>query len=230
MVRKTKTGGRGQQTQTRDQPTNNSTKAIPQSADARKTKDVNILQGILPFQVEYGSIGVTIRGESSHSSSATGKAKWGDIVEETTVHQMGNKPNPKSPSPNTWSQIVSRGSTREGFDLQGSDPPSPRVKITIGDVQDESEFWGNAVICYMMGSSPPQSVMEGYFNRIWKGKGVDKIAQVHRGVFLVRFSTHEEKVKVIDEGVVMFDRKPIVVKAWTPDTEVTKETVKTVPV
>ncbi|KAF3684340.1 hypothetical protein P3S67_032205 [Capsicum chacoense] len=146
MVRKTKTGGRGQQTQNRDQPTNNSSKAIPQSVYARKAKDVNVLQGILPFQVEYGSIGVTTRGESSHSSSAAGKAKWGDTVEETAVHQMGNEPNPKPPSPNTWSQIVSRGSTEEGFDLQGSDPPSPRVKITIEDVQDEIEFWGNAVI------------------------------------------------------------------------------------
>ncbi|KAM3267565.1 hypothetical protein P3S67_032194 [Capsicum chacoense] len=110
MFRKTKTGGRGQQTQNRDQPTNNSMKAIPQSADARKTKDVNVLQRILPFQVEYGSIGVTTRGENSHNSSAIGKAKWEDIVEETAVHQMGNEPNPKSPSPNTWSQIVSRGS------------------------------------------------------------------------------------------------------------------------
>lgn len=60
-----------------------------------------------------------------------------------------------------------------------------------------------------MGSNPPQSVMEGYFNRVWKGKGVERVAQVNRGVFLVRFGSKEEKLKVIEEGILMFDRKPM---------------------
>ncbi|PHU00902.1 hypothetical protein BC332_30689 [Capsicum chinense] len=81
----------------------------------------------------------------------------------------------------------------------------------------------SAVIFYVMGSNPPQSVMEGHFNRVWKGKGVERVAQVNRGVFLVRFGSKEEKLKVIEEGILMFDRKPIVVKACTPEVELTKE-------
>ncbi|KAK6775973.1 hypothetical protein RDI58_026977 [Solanum bulbocastanum] len=44
----------------------------------------------------------------------------------------------------------------------------------MDDIRDEVEYM--AVICYVLGSNPPQSVMKGYFKRIWKGMGIDKIA------------------------------------------------------
>lgn len=71
--------------------------------------------------------------------------------------------------------------------------------------------------------------MEGYFQRIWRKVGIDKIAHVHRGVFLVRFYQAKSRIKVIEEGVQMFDRKPLVVKLWQPDMEVIKETIDKIP-
>ncbi|XP_009629264.2 uncharacterized protein [Nicotiana tomentosiformis] len=72
--------------------------------------------------------------------------------------------------------------------------------------------------------------MEGYFNRIWKGKRIDKIAQVNRGVFLIRFTNVDDRENVVEEGVQMFDRKLIVVKLWKADCDVTKDKVDRVPI
>lgn len=60
--------------------------------------------------------------------------------------------------------------------------------------------------------------------------GIDKIAQVNRGVFLIRFYTIESRIKVIDDGVQMFDKKPVVVKPWELDIDVSKEKVDRISV
>ncbi|XP_059315818.1 uncharacterized protein LOC132066531 [Lycium ferocissimum] len=109
-------------------------------------------------------------------------------------------------------------------------PPAVNVKITMDDIQEEVVFWRTAVVSYVLGSNPPLTVIEGYFKRIWKALGIDKIAQVNRGVFLVRFGCMEDRNKAIDAGIQVFDRKPIVVKGWEPDVEMNKTVVEKVPV
>lgn len=75
------------------------------------------------------------------------------------------------------------------------------MKITVDDIKEEVEYWSSTIICYMLGSNPPLTVMDGYFRRIWGNMGIDKVALVNKGVFLVRFHTEESKIKVIEEGV-----------------------------
>lgn len=52
-----------------------------------------------------------------------------------------------------------------------------------------------------------------------------KVAQVNRGVFLVQFGNEEDQAKVVEKGLQMFDKKPIVVKSYSPNIEITKEKV-----
>ncbi|XP_060202694.1 uncharacterized protein LOC132631110 [Lycium barbarum] len=104
------------------------------------------------------------------------------------------------------------------------------VKITMDDIQEEVVFWPTAVVCYVLGSNPALTVIEGYFKCIWRALDIDKVAQVNRGVFLVRFDCMEDRSKAIDKGIQMFDRKPIVVNGWEPDVEMNKTIVEKVPV
>ncbi|KAG5581916.1 hypothetical protein H5410_052543 [Solanum commersonii] len=46
---------------------------------------------------------------------------------------------------------------------------------------------------------------------------------------MVRFLESEERNAVVKEGVIMFDKKPIVIKQWKSDIEVMKEIVDKVP-
>ncbi|KAG5588097.1 hypothetical protein H5410_048531 [Solanum commersonii] len=47
---------------------------------------------------------------------------------------------------------------------------------------------------------------------------------------MVRFGNGENRGKAVEEGVQMFDKKPVVVKPWKPDIDVTKERVDNVPI
>ncbi|KAG5577524.1 hypothetical protein H5410_057658 [Solanum commersonii] len=216
MARKSKTIGRGQQTQEINQVNRGMKDTVPQSRDAKKMKSVNVLQGIIPLELPKKPTSITA------SCSSVGSAIWEDMVEEEQGNDVGKGKAETllSSTPILWSKIVSHNSENEGF--EGS-KPSPTVKITEEDVKDEIDFWSTCVICYVLGSNPPQIVMDGFFKRIWKGKGVNKVAQVNKGVFLVRFQSKEERDKVVEESVIMFDRKPVVIRPWKADNDVTKE-------
>ncbi|XP_060179602.1 uncharacterized protein LOC132609567 [Lycium barbarum] len=111
-----------------------------------------------------------------------------------------------------------------------AESPVVNVKITMDDIQEEVVFWRIAVVCYILGSKPPLTVIKGYFRHIWRALGVDKVAQVNRGIFLVRFDCMEDRNKATDERIQMFDRKPIVMKGWELDVEMNKTMVEKVPV
>lgn len=59
--------------------------------------------------------------------------------------------------------------------------------------------------------------MGGYFHRIWGKLGIDKVVQTNRDVSLMIFHQVESRIKVVEDGVQMLYRKPVVVKSWTPD-------------
>ncbi|XP_048492984.1 uncharacterized protein LOC104907175 [Beta vulgaris subsp. vulgaris] len=80
-----------------------------------------------------------------------------------------------------------------------------------------------------MGANPPIHVMEGFVHRIWKNLKVDKVAMIHKGVFIVRFSTMENRDKVLS-GHFFFDNKPLILKPWVADVDFIKEDLISVPV
>ncbi|KAL2938700.1 FERM domain-containing protein 5 [Bienertia sinuspersici] len=72
--------------------------------------------------------------------------------------------------------------------------------------------------------------MDGYFRRIWKEHGVDKIITIDRGTFLIRFNTMEQRDKILTMGRVFFDYKPVVLKPWHVDMELNKEDIQRIPI
>lgn len=104
------------------------------------------------------------------------------------------------------------------------------VKIEYDDIQDEIDYWNSSIVCYVFGANPPINVMEGFFRRIWRNLAVDKVALASHGVFLVRFTTMENRDKVLAMPRPTFDHKPVFLKAWEPDMEICKEEVRTVPI
>ena len=78
------------------------------------------------------------------------------------------------------------------------------VKIDKDDVEHEIMYWSNAVICSVLGANPPFEVIKGFVNRIWAAFKIDKIIQVRRGVFLVRFVNLQDKIAVEKRGLYFF--------------------------
>ncbi|KAL2894159.1 hypothetical protein RDABS01_010068 [Bienertia sinuspersici] len=72
--------------------------------------------------------------------------------------------------------------------------------------------------------------MEGFLRRIWKKFDVDKVVTIKKGMFLIWFGSIEERDHVLSMECPFFDSKPMIIKPWTEDMDLTKEDVKTVPI
>ncbi|KAL2929852.1 Phosphatidylinositol 3-kinase regulatory subunit beta [Bienertia sinuspersici] len=83
---------------------------------------------------------------------------------------------------------------------------------------------------WTIGANPPLNTAGGYFGRIWRNHGVDKVIEVKRGIFLVRFKTMESSEKIQREPIPFFDCKPVLIKRWTPDGDVNSDDLMTIPI
>ncbi|KAL2897076.1 hypothetical protein RDABS01_038859 [Bienertia sinuspersici] len=125
--------------------------------------------------------------------------------------------------------MTGKGLTKQDHDITNR-TETPMVTIDMDDIEDEITYWSSAMICFVLGANPPLPVMSGFCNRIWGKKGLDKVSMVGRGLFLVRFNTLEQCHKALTGDPQFFDYKPLIMKQWSPDIELHKENVKTVPI
>ncbi|XP_074298310.1 uncharacterized protein LOC141629164 [Silene latifolia] len=103
------------------------------------------------------------------------------------------------------------------------------LQLTDDDVQSELDYWQQAVMGFFVGANPPWQILEGFLKRIWNKYVIDKISFLPYGVFLARFQTEEMKQSVLNSGYFLFDNKPLIIKPWQPDLQLTKENIKAVP-
>lgn len=59
--------------------------------------------------------------------------------------------------------------------------------------------------------------------------GVEKVTMMENEVFVVRFRTNEAKEKAMEGSPILYDRKPIIMKEWSPDLNLREEDIKVVP-
>ena len=102
------------------------------------------------------------------------------------------------------------------------------TKICTEDIDPEVKCWESAVACYVLGSSPPFSVLIGFVKRIWHDLLIDKIVMLRNGVVLVRFDSVETRDKVLQQGCYQFEKKLFIFKPWHKDFQ--KEKIEFVPV
>ncbi|KAL9237136.1 hypothetical protein vseg_011722 [Gypsophila vaccaria] len=103
------------------------------------------------------------------------------------------------------------------------------LRIMHEDVEEEIEYWSQAVVCYILGANPPWEVIEGFIRRIWTRFNIDKIYFMPEGVFLVRFKSMEMEEKVLQCGYYLFDSIPLIFRVWSKDMELKKTDVTVVP-
>ncbi|XP_062100839.1 uncharacterized protein LOC133806765 [Humulus lupulus] len=97
------------------------------------------------------------------------------------------------------------------------------------DIEEEISYWNSSIVCYVLGANPPFSVLEGFARRLWKDK-VDKVGMLSYGIFLIRFDCIEDRDAILTEGYIFFNKRPVIMKAWDPNTNFKKEDIRTVPI
>ncbi|XP_062114662.1 uncharacterized protein LOC133825776 [Humulus lupulus] len=98
------------------------------------------------------------------------------------------------------------------------------------DIEEEVNYWTSSVVCYVLGTNPPLLVFEGFCRRMWKNLGIDKMAIIGHGIFIVRFVTVEQRNQVLNNGILFFDKKPLVMKSWSAQEDFRKESFQKVPI
>lgn len=74
------------------------------------------------------------------------------------------------------------------------------------------------------------TILNGYVRRIWGNHEVYKVSILKNRIVLAHFATIEGKNVLLQGGIYHFDSKPVIVKAWNPDMEFSKEVLSTFPI
>ncbi|XP_062104432.1 uncharacterized protein LOC133815631 [Humulus lupulus] len=102
------------------------------------------------------------------------------------------------------------------------------IKIEFEDITEEINYWQPSIVCYVLGSKPPMSVMDGFVRRLWK-ENVDKVGVLSHGIFIIRFHTLEFRDRILDGGYLFFGKKSMVMKPWNSVDDFYKEAITLVP-
>ncbi|XP_048496392.1 uncharacterized protein LOC125495654 [Beta vulgaris subsp. vulgaris] len=142
-------------------------------------------------------------------------------------------------NPNPWSKMLFANIREEGVDLtvggignqNGRDGSGENemLKISAEEIQPEIDYWKSAIVCYILGVKPPFRIVDGFIRRVWGKYGIDRVSMMNNGVFVVRFRNNEDKVKAMEAGPILYDRKPFIMKQWSPELDLIAEDVKVVP-
>ncbi|XP_062080661.1 uncharacterized protein LOC133785445 [Humulus lupulus] len=91
------------------------------------------------------------------------------------------------------------------------------AQIDLDEVSEQAQNWNSAMICMVLGANPPFAVFEGFVKRIWCHLGVERVVRMHMDLTIVKFNDEAARDFVLENGIVQFDRKPVIVRPWTQD-------------
>ncbi|KAL9244372.1 hypothetical protein vseg_018153 [Gypsophila vaccaria] len=165
----------------------------PNDQEAIKHGNIQEIMGVPPFNLS------DVEGEDN--------AHPNPEIEMETVHKEGE-----------WFIVHGRN-----IEKLVEEDETELLEFEPEDVQEDIEFWSQAVYGFILGSNPPITVVEGFLRRIWKQHEIDRICFMPTGVFLVRFKQKDMQEKVLSVGYNMFDNKPVIIKPWKEDVDLEKE-------
>lgn len=90
--------------------------------------------------------------------------------------------------------------------------------------------YSQTIFGYFLGNRLPFPVVERYVNNVWRKYGLIKSMMIASGLFYFKFESDEGVVKVLEDGPWMIRNVPIILNKCSPDVNVKKADVTSVPV
>ncbi|XP_060210241.1 uncharacterized protein LOC132637115 [Lycium barbarum] len=104
------------------------------------------------------------------------------------------------------------------------------VELQRAEVAKGTEKWNKAVILYVVGEDPSIGAIERFIASEWNFVSKPTIYYHNEGYFVIKLNTLEERNEVLYSGPYTLRRKPVIIKAWTPEFNFHEEVLKTIPV
>ncbi|XP_062080940.1 uncharacterized protein LOC133785741 [Humulus lupulus] len=176
---------------------------------------------------DFPEIGGSLKGDLNMDRSGVSRSgfKWSE--QEECNNDFLNQAKDK------WSSFKDLLPKQGGARLQFEEPliqDGHRIaQVDLEEIAVEASIWNSAVVCMVLGANPPFTVFEGFIKRMWGKLGIERIARLNAGHTLVKFRDEATRDLVLENGVLHFDRKPVIVRPWTTELDHMR-LVKSVPV
>lgn len=92
----------------------------------------------------------------------------------------------------------------------------------------EAQKWKTAIILYVIGDSPSFNYLSTYIDKQWN-VAKPEIDYHKEDYFVIRFSSMEDRNRVLYSGPYTIANKLAIVRAWEVDFELQKEFLKVLP-
>lgn len=117
----------------------------------------------------------------------------------------------------TWSSLFPKH-TGGSRDLQRHTQPSkdPNHHIEFDEEEDSAaaQNWGNALVGYFIGNSPPLSEIRHCLSKAWRVKDLDIIPMAD-GFLLFKFHSYDIGQTILDEGPWFVYGRPLILMRWS---------------
>ncbi|XP_058734308.1 uncharacterized protein LOC131606039 [Vicia villosa] len=103
------------------------------------------------------------------------------------------------------------------------------ISIDDTDVAQELEFWENAMILFALGGNLTMNVVKKFMESSWNFIALPNLYYNDAGYFIVRFKNYDDMEKITAQGPYFIFGKPIFLKPWSPDFEITEDVLRVLP-
>ncbi|XP_070039144.1 uncharacterized protein [Nicotiana tomentosiformis] len=103
------------------------------------------------------------------------------------------------------------------------------VELLKNGAEKETEKWRNAIILYVVGTTPTTKALEMFVASQWNFVSKPIIFYHNEGYFVIKFTNMDDRDVILYSGPHTIGNKPIITKGWTPEFNFKDEILKTIP-
>ncbi|XP_019246521.1 PREDICTED: uncharacterized protein LOC109226182 [Nicotiana attenuata] len=103
------------------------------------------------------------------------------------------------------------------------------VKLDPKEIEEQNQKWSLALIGYVIGGNPAFKEMLKFVYGVWNIVNTPQVYLHNDGYFLFRFDCEEDKSAILQNGPYIFNYRPLVLKQWSPDFQMSVEPDQNVP-
>ncbi|XP_019263541.1 PREDICTED: uncharacterized protein LOC109241271 [Nicotiana attenuata] len=104
------------------------------------------------------------------------------------------------------------------------------IKLCKEEVEEETQKWKQALILYVVGSTPTIGAMERFIASAWNFTTKPKVYFHNDGYFVVRFNSISDRDEILYSGPHMLNNNPIIMRVWSTDFDFNKEVLQIISV
>ncbi|KAK4710278.1 hypothetical protein R3W88_004791 [Solanum pinnatisectum] len=133
-----------------------------------------------------------------------------------------------------WSNLFTKNiAATNGLSLEYIPPKVVKgqqiIELAQEEINKELHKWTYSLIAYFIGHTPGYKAMQRYVTQFWSNVAQPDIYLHEVGYYIIRFQTKENMQEILYNGPYTINNKPIILKRWSIDFDLSKEFPTEIP-